>query len=117
MLTGFSKAKCPSCGHEFTVMDGRDIQCAGGLLVILVGSGIYVREHVVQRYALAGIEPAQQRTFVVAGKGRVNVVEDGIDGGFQFRRAFPDHPFRAAQVHFYGVGASLRISLDGNVSV
>ena len=22
MLTGFSKAKCPSCGHEFTVMDG-----------------------------------------------------------------------------------------------
>ena len=22
MLTGFSKAKCSSCGHEFTVMDG-----------------------------------------------------------------------------------------------
>ena len=22
MLTGFSKAKCPSCGHEFMVMDG-----------------------------------------------------------------------------------------------
>ena len=22
MLTGFSKAKCPRCGHEFTVMDG-----------------------------------------------------------------------------------------------
>ena len=22
MLTGFSKAKCPSCGHEFIVMDG-----------------------------------------------------------------------------------------------
>ena len=22
MLTGFSKAKCPSCGHEFTVMNG-----------------------------------------------------------------------------------------------
>ena len=22
MLTGFSKAKCTSCGHEFTVMNG-----------------------------------------------------------------------------------------------
>ena len=22
MLTGFSKAKCPRCGYEFTVMDG-----------------------------------------------------------------------------------------------
>ena len=22
MLTGFSKAKCPRCGHEFIVMDG-----------------------------------------------------------------------------------------------
>ena len=22
MLTGFSKAKCPRCGHEFMVMDG-----------------------------------------------------------------------------------------------
>ena len=22
MLTGFSKAKCPRCGHEFNVMDG-----------------------------------------------------------------------------------------------
>ena len=22
MLTGFTKAKCPSCGHEFTVMNG-----------------------------------------------------------------------------------------------
>ena len=26
MLTGFSKAKCPSCGHEFTVMNG-DFVC------------------------------------------------------------------------------------------
>ena len=26
MLTGFSKAKCPRCGHEFTVMDG-DFVC------------------------------------------------------------------------------------------
>ena len=22
MMTGVSKAKCPRCGHEFTVMDG-----------------------------------------------------------------------------------------------
>ena len=22
MLTGFSKAKCPSCGHEFIAMEG-----------------------------------------------------------------------------------------------
>ena len=26
MMTGFSKAKCPSCGHEFTVMNG-DFVC------------------------------------------------------------------------------------------
>ena len=26
MMTGVSKAKCPRCGHEFTVMDG-DFVC------------------------------------------------------------------------------------------
>lgn len=86
---------------------------------VVPGTGVDVFEHSVPADidAVAGIEPAQERAFVVAGKGGVNAVEDGVNAVAYFLRRFLYQSVAGMQIQFDGVGPALRVALDGDVFV